>query len=76
MYQPIPDELDDRYPLTVREFCEITRIPRSAVMRWWTEGAGPSWVPFNGAGRLYITAAEARRFMASPAFDVLPKDAS
>ncbi|GAB3994430.1 hypothetical protein [Nocardioides marmoraquaticus] len=68
MYEDIPSEIDDRYPLTIEEFCDLTQVPLQAVRRWLHDGSGPMWAPFNGNGRLYITAGEARRFVGSPAF--------
>lgn len=28
----IPKDLDDRYPITLDEFCALTRLPRRAVL--------------------------------------------
>lgn len=64
----IPKDLDDRYPITLDEFCALTRLPRGMVLDWREHGVGPRWVAFNGNGRLHITAAEARRFMGSAEF--------
>ncbi len=64
----IPTDLDDRYPITLDEFCMLTQVPRGVVLGWRELGVGPRWVPFNGNGRLHITAAEARHFVRSAEF--------
>lgn len=64
----IPQDLDDHYPITLDEFCMLTRVPMSVVLSWREHGAGPRWAPFNGHGRLYITAADVRRLVQSADF--------
>jgi len=61
----IPDEWDDRALLTFEEFCELIRHPQGTVRDWRRRRIGPRWVRFNGCGRLYITVAEAPRFLRS-----------
>ena len=64
----IPPEWHDHGLLTFEEFCDLIRTPQRTVRDWRRRGVGPRWARFNGCGRLYITVAEARRFlsMASP----------
>lgn len=64
----IPTDLDDRYPLTLDEFCKLTKVPRPVLLDWYRRGLGPRWTPFNGRGRLHITVAEARQFVRSEPF--------
>lgn len=61
----IPAEWDDSGLLTFEEFCELIRTPQRTVRDWRQRGVGPLWARFNGCGRLYITVAEARRFLGS-----------
>ncbi len=64
-HNTIPIDMDDRYLITIHEFCILTHLSQHVVLRWHERGVGPRWAPFNGNGRLYITAAEARRFLRS-----------
>lgn len=64
----IPQELDDRYPITLDEFCTLTGVPIGMVLDWHERGVGPRWTPFNGLGQLYITVADARRLVQSADF--------
>ena len=59
----IPHDWDDRALITFEEFCELIRTPQRTVRDWRQRGIGPRWARFNGCGRLYITVAEARRFL-------------
>ena len=61
----IPSDWDDRALITFEEFCHLIRTPQRTVRDWRQRGVGPRWTKFNGIGRLYITVAEARRFLAS-----------
>lgn len=61
----IPHEWADSGPLTFEEFCVLIRTPQRTVRDWRRRGVGPRWARFNGCGRLYITVAEARRFLGS-----------
>lgn len=61
----IPSDWDDRALLTFEEFCRLIRTPQRTVRDWRQRGVGPRWAKFNGIGRLYITVAEARRFLFS-----------
>ncbi len=61
----IPDDWDDNGLILFEEFCELIRTPQRTVRDWRQRGVGPSWTRFQGVGRLYITVAEARRFLAS-----------
>jgi hypothetical protein len=63
----IPPEWNDNGLITFEEFCELIRIPQRTVRDWRQRGVGPGWARFNGCGRLYITVAEARRFLGSAA---------
>jgi hypothetical protein len=61
----IPAEWDDRGLITFEEFCALIRVPQRTARDWRRRGVGPRWARFHGCGRLYITIAEARRFLAS-----------
>jgi hypothetical protein len=61
----IPHEWADNGLLTFEEFCVLIRTPQRTVRDWRRRGVGPRWARFNGCGRLYITVAEARRFLGS-----------
>lgn len=64
----IPEEWNDAGLMTFEEFCDLIRTPQRTVRDWRRRGTGPRWARFNDCGRLYITIAEARRFLhaASP----------
>jgi len=62
---PDPPDWDDRGLITFEEFCDLIRTPQRTVRDWRRRGIGPPWARFNGCGRLYITVAEARRFLGS-----------
>lgn len=59
----IPTEWDDNGLILFEEFCELIRTPQRTVRDWRQRGVGPRWTRFQGVGRLYITVAEARRFL-------------
>ena len=61
----IPTEWDDHGLITFEEFCTLIRIPQRTARDWRQRGVGPRWARLNGGGRLYITVAEARRFLRS-----------
>lgn len=61
----IPDDWNDRGLLTFEEFCALIRTPQRTVRDWRQRGVGPHWARFEGCGRLYLTVAEARRFLRS-----------
>jgi len=61
----IPQEWSDSGLITFEEFCNLIRIPQRTVRDWRRRGIGPRWARFDGCGRLYITVAEARRFLNS-----------
>jgi hypothetical protein len=61
----IPEDWDDNGLILFEEFCELIRTPQRTVRDWRRRGVGPRWTRFQGVGRLYITVAEARRFLAS-----------
>ena len=61
----IPTEWDDHGLITFEEFCALFRTPQRTARDWRRRGVGPRWARFNGCGRLYITVAEARRFLRS-----------
>ena len=65
----IPAEWNDNGLLTFEEFCALIRTPQRTVRDWRRRGVGPRWAPFNGCGRIYITVAEARRFLTSATTD-------
>jgi hypothetical protein len=59
----IPPEWNDHGLITFEEFCDLIRTPQRTVRDWRRRGVGPRWARFNGCGRLYLTVAEARRFL-------------
>lgn len=59
------DDWDDNALILFEEFCELIHTPPSTVQEWRRSGMGPRWARFQGVGRLYITAGEARRFLTS-----------
>lgn len=61
----IPTEWDDESLILFEDFCELIHVPRRTVRDWRRRGVGPRWIRFHGIGRLYITVAEARRFLQS-----------
>ena len=61
----IPEDWDDDNLILFEDFCELIRTPQRTVRDWRRRGVGPRWTRFQGVGRLYITVAEARRFLAS-----------
>jgi len=61
----IPQEWPDNGLITFEEFCDLIRTPQRTVRDWRRRGIGPRWARLNGCGRLYITVAEARRFLDS-----------
>ena len=61
----IPPEWGDHGLITFEEFCTLIRTPQRTVRDWRQRGVGPRWTRFQGVGRLYITVAEARRFLQS-----------
>jgi hypothetical protein len=63
----IPDEWHDDGLLTFEEFCTLIQIPQRTVRDWRRRRVGPHWRRLDGGGRLYITVAEARRFLRTPA---------
>lgn len=61
----IPPDWDDNGLILFEEFCDLIRTPQRTVRDWRRRGVGPRWTRFQGVGRLYITVADARRFLAS-----------
>ncbi len=61
----IPRDWDNHALLTFEEFCTLIHTPQRTVRDWRQRGVGPRWTRFQGVGRLYITVAEARRFLGS-----------
>lgn len=61
----IPHDWGDRGLITFEEFCDLIHTPQRTVRDWRRRDIGPRWARFNGCGRLYITVAEARRFIDS-----------
>lgn len=61
----IPHDWPEDGLLTFEEFCEVFRTPQRTVRDWRRRRVGPRWTRFPGCGRIYITVAEARRFLAS-----------
>jgi hypothetical protein len=61
----VPGDWDDDNLILFEEFCELIRTPQRTVRDWRRRGVGPRWTRFQGVGRLYITVAEARRFLNS-----------
>ncbi len=61
----IPEDWHENSLITFEAFCELIHTPQRTVPDWRQRGIGPRWARFNGCGRLYITAAEARRFISA-----------
>lgn len=61
----IPEDWDDNGLILFEEFCDLIRTPQRTVRDWRRRGIGPRWTRFQGVGRLYVTVAEARCFLAS-----------
>lgn len=59
----IPAEWDDHGLITFEDFCTLIQIPQRTVRDWRRRGVGPRWHRLEGTGRLYLTVAEARRFL-------------
>ena len=59
----VPHEWDDQGLLTFEKFCSLIQTPPRTVRDWRRRGTGPRWTKLDGAGRLYITVAETRRFL-------------
>jgi hypothetical protein len=61
----IPPDWNDDALITFEEFCTLIQTPQRTVRGWRQRGVGPRWVRFEGCGRLFMTVAEARRFLTS-----------
>lgn len=61
----IPHEWPADGLITFEEFCDLFHTPQRTVRDWRRRGVGPRWARLPGCGRIYITVAEARRFLAS-----------
>jgi hypothetical protein len=61
----IPDDWPDHGLLTFEDFCDVIRTPQRTVRDWRQRGVGPNWGRLGHTGRLYVTIAEARRFLGS-----------
>jgi hypothetical protein len=59
----VPHDWDDHGLLTFEKFCHLIQTPPRTVRDWRRRGTGPRWTKLEGAGRLYITVAETRRFL-------------
>ena len=59
----IPAEWHDHALLTFEQFCGLIQIPPRTVRDWRRRGIGPRFTKLEGAGRLYLTVGEARRFL-------------
>lgn len=65
----IPAEWNDNGLLTLEDFCTLIHTPQRTVRDWRRRRVGPRWARLDGCGRLYITVAEARRFLTSATTD-------
>ena len=72
----IPADWDDRGLITFEEFCRLLHLPPRTVRDWRRRNVGPRWARLPGTGRLYITVAEARRFLASATTAVPTREAA
>ena len=61
----IPTDWNDNALLTFEEFCVLIRTPQRTVRDWRRRRVGPRFSRLNGAGRLYITVGEVRRWLRS-----------
>lgn len=63
----IPADWADDDALTFEDSCQILRVPQRTARDWRRRHVGPRWFRLEGTGRLYITVAELRRFLANTA---------
>ena len=59
----IPPDWDDNTIITVKDLADLSGVPEQQLQAWSRQGLGPRWHRFQGRGCLYITAAEARRYL-------------
>lgn len=61
----IPVYWADNDTLTFEDSCRVLRVPQRTARDWRRRHVGPCWFRLEGTGRLYITVAELRRFLAN-----------
>ena len=61
----IPAKWADDDTLTFEDSCQLLQVPQRTARDWRRRRVGPSWHKLEGTGRLYITVAELRRFLAN-----------
>lgn len=61
----IPNDWDDSYIITVEELAELLGTQGLPLAACQALGRGLRWSRFQGIGRLYVTAAEVRRYSAA-----------
>ncbi len=59
----IPPDWDDNTIITVKDLADLSGVPEQQLQAWSRQGLGPRWHRFQGRRCLYITAAEARRYL-------------
>lgn len=59
----IPQDWDDSTIITIDELGELLGVTEADLSTLSDRGLGPRWTRFEGRGRRYVTAAEARRFL-------------
>ncbi len=64
----VPSHWDDNTIITIDEFGEMLGLTEDQLQEWSSRGVGPRWHRFQGKGRLYVTAAEARRYLTTSNF--------
>lgn len=59
----IPNDWHDNDLIAFETFCQLIHTPQRTVRDWRRRGVGPTFTRLDGIGRLYVTVAEARRFL-------------
>ena len=63
----IPADWSDDAILTFEQTCRILHVPQRTARDWRRRRVGPRWGKLEGAGGLYLTVAELRRFIRTAA---------
>ncbi len=64
----VPSHWDDNTIITIDEFSEMLGLTEHQLQELTSRGLGPRWHRFQGRGRLYVTAAEARLHLKTSMF--------
>ena len=63
MLSRIPQDWDDSTIVTIDELSDLLGVTEADLSTLSDRGLGPRWTRFQGRGRRYVTAAEARLFL-------------